>query len=97
MSPHYVSNQKTEERSVDCIQEIISSDVWAFSIRVEYAFEVERESEILAPVVNEGSRVAAFEVGWLIELFGSADEITTFLLENELLNGFADFLILHEY
>jgi hypothetical protein len=52
---------------------------------------VERESEILAPVLDEGSRVAAFEVGWLIELFSSTDEIATFLLEDELLNGFAFF------
>jgi len=64
---------------------------------VEYALEVERKGEVFASVVDEGGGVATFKVGWLVELFGFANKITTFLLEDELLDGFADLLVLHEY
>jgi hypothetical protein len=64
---------------------------------VEYSLEVEGESEIFASVVDEGGGVAAFEVDWFIELFSFADEIPALLLENELLDGLTDLLVLHEH
>ena len=61
------------------------------------ALQVEGEGEIFAAVVDEGGGVAALEVGWLVELLGFADEVAPFLLEDELLDGLADLLALHEH
>ena len=61
------------------------------------ALKVKGKGEIFSAVVDEGGGMAALEVCGLIELLSFADEVAPFLLEDELLDGFADLLAIHEH